>query len=153
MKTLTIAGKQLNLPDYMFTVSAPMIGLIEMSPDIGERVICCGIDVKDNTLILVTGTSDVRKISPNGYMVPEHARPGKTGKTIELMFVGLDEVFKIDAKIALKNSVSCMTVASLFLHNNYICDVNMTSPEGFSEVNEQDGSSKVSNKRRSRKNY
>lgn len=137
----------------MFTVSAPMIGLIEMSPDIGERVICCGIDAKDNSLILITGTSDVRKISPNGYMTPRHAHPGRTGKTIELMFMDLDEVFKIDAKIALKNSVSCMTFASLFLNNNYICDVNMTSPESFSEVNEQDDSSKANNKRRSRKNY
>jgi hypothetical protein len=153
LKTLTIAGKQLDLPDFMCTVSFAMIGLIEMSPDISERVICCGIDETDNSLILITGTSDVRKITPNGYMKPRMARPGKTGKTIELAFVGIDEVFKIESKVALKNSVSCMSHASLFLHNNYVCDVDMTSSESFSEVNERDDASKTCDKRRSRKNH
>lgn len=152
MKTLSISEKQVDLPDFMNMITPSMLKLIEMSPDFNERIISCGIDTRDNSLLLLTGGIEVRKISPNGYMKPIDAKPGKTGKTIELTFKGVDEEFSILSKVALKNSISCMTDASLFFRNNYICDVDLFTSESFSEDNEQDNSSKNIDKRRSGKN-
>lgn len=144
LKTLTIKGVEFSLPDYMNAVPHDVLSLLEMSPDIERRILCCGVD-SENILYLITGNAELRKIEPNGYLIPSRAAPDATGKIVEICFLRSEETYSVLSSMAIENSESCLESGSLFVNNNYVCDLQIEEAEIQSENDERNDAAEAPN--------
>ena len=144
LKNITIKGVEFSLPDYMNVVPRDALTLIEMSPDVDSRVFVCGVD-SENVLYLITGNAELRRIRPNGYLTPTHASPDASGKMVELCFLRSDEVYSVLSSIAIENSESCLESGSLFVNNNYVCDLQIEEAEIQSKNDERNDAAEATN--------
>lgn len=112
---------ELTLPSYMTSLSQGHIDALTAESDV--RVIACGVDPSDNSLVFVTNKLEVRQIVPNGKMVPLAAKPSQRGDTILVSFKDIDGNFEILTDLAHSVSKNLMLRSSIFLNHNYLVDL------------------------------
>lgn len=92
-----------------------------------DTIVSCGVD--GEVLYMVTFNLDVRHIKPTGRMRPLRCFPTSDGLSIVTYFVGLKNPSLILSSIAIKNSEHSLTNTSLFVNNNYMCDLEINGIE------------------------
>lgn len=127
LKTIKLGKRTIELPDHMSSLEQEEIDTLTCLTESNERVISCGIDPSDNSLYMISGMLDIRVIRPNGKLKPEKAFPSHDGKMIGMIFKDVEEVQAIDANLALRNGDSCLTDASLFVNDTYMCSLEIDS--------------------------
>jgi hypothetical protein len=93
------------------------------------RIISCGVDPSDGGLYMITSSSETKVIFPNGHMIPVNAFPSHDGKLLGVSFKSYRGVFGIDCKLALKVAKNCLNHASLFVHDTYMCNLDIDAQE------------------------
>lgn len=104
-----------------------MIDNLVVLPDASERVIACGVDPTDNSLYMISAMLDIRIVRPNGNLIPDQSFPSHDGKRIGIYFKGIEALQAIDSNLALANGESCLSNASLFVNDTYMCDLKIDS--------------------------
>ena len=103
------------------------IDSISTLSDANERVVSCGVDPTDNSLYMISGILDIRVIRPNGNLIPDRSFPSHDGKRMGIYFKNVEELQTIDSNLALLNGESCLTNASLFVNDTYMCNLEIDS--------------------------
>lgn len=122
MHTIRIAEVEADLPDCMNSLTQQDVNDISQLQDGGERIVSCGII--DECLHVLTGTGEVRKISPCGSLVPEEVFPSDDGAFILVRFTTKREEI-LSSKSVVSNSISCLNKSQLFVNNNYTCELEL----------------------------
>lgn len=112
---------EIELPTYMNTLSQEIIDILTQVEEL--RVIACGVDPQDNSLIYLTNNREIRSISPNGDLIPKDASPSVDGKSILIRFHGILGQFLIAILLAHDVSVQLLSNASLSVGDKRICDI------------------------------
>lgn len=116
----------------MNSIPEEMMSILRLSPDVGTRILCCGVD-RTSTLYLITGNAELRRVKPNGYLIPVHASPDSSGKFVEMTFSRVEETHNLVSKVVIENSEDVLDEGSLFVNNSYVCDLKIESTETLSE--------------------
>ena len=127
MTTITIKNNELSLPGHMSSLPQGAIDSISTLSDANERVVSCGVDPTDNSLYMISGILDIRVVRPNGNLIPERSFPSHDGKRMGIYFKNVEELQTIDSNLALLNGESCLTNASLFVNDTYMCNLEIDS--------------------------
>lgn len=113
---------ELSIPSYMTSLPQDVVDSLTSVDD--ERVIACGVDPKDNSLVFVTNSAAVLLITPNGGLTPAAALPALDGKLIYLSLHGYEQVFPIDVQAAVKSGRQCAE-GDLFVNDRFVCNVSL----------------------------
>ncbi len=85
-------------------------------------VAACGVDLKDNCLIVVSFLGEVMFIKPRGRLIPVHAEIILFGRAIKIYLSnGAEEI--VESKIAISLADSQDVKSQLYINNSYICDI------------------------------
>jgi len=115
---------ELIFPQYMSVLDNEIINSLLKVEE--HRIIACGIDPKDQSLMFMTNRLSVRTIIPNGKMRPMSSFPANDGKGIWIMFQGVEGVFPIEVDVAMKHSTQCTNNGDLFVNDKFICNVDFS---------------------------
>lgn len=88
-----------------------------------DAIISCGID--NEILYIITSRLDVRQIKPSGRLRPTACLPTLDGSCIMLYFAGLEDPALILSTVVIENSESSLSNTSLYVNNNYMCDLDI----------------------------
>ena len=116
---------EIELPSYM--TSLPQSIVEELSIVEEERVIACGVDPRDGSLVFVTNHATVRSIVPNGQLVPSAASPTLDGRGMYLKLQGSDAVFPVSVHVAIDLGKQCVEGGELFVNDRFVCNVDLSS--------------------------
>jgi hypothetical protein len=119
-----IGTREIQLPSFMATL--PQV-IIDEIFEYDSKVISCGVDPQDGGLYMVTSTSQVKVLRPNGHMLPIDSFPSHDGELIAVSFKSIDGYYGIGAKAALNAAEDCITSAGLFVNDTYMCDLQLSS--------------------------
>ena len=116
---------ELLLPQYMNSLDQDDIdNLCGIDED---RIIACGINPHDKSLVFVSNKLFVRTIVPNGKLRPLSISPAGDGKGMWITFHGIKGIFPIDVEIAMKYSIQCMNKGELIVNNRIVCNVDLST--------------------------
>lgn len=124
---------ELEIPDYMTSLTQEEIDVVLESVDRFERIISCG--VLGDSLRFITGSGQVREIVRNGKLSPGRAFPCNGGRNIKLTFTESGERI-VPSSLVLKYSKNSLNNSELFVNNSYVCDAEIDDYEFPREHNE-----------------
>lgn len=120
MKSRKILEKELIVKDYIEIFDQEKINSINENNE--YCVIGCGVDIEDNVLYLITSNLEIRKITPNGEMIPVSA------KLLDKHFIEVKfqqgNSFKINSELALKVSDDCIKNNEILIGDQKLFEIN-----------------------------
>lgn len=137
MNTRTLHGKDVVLPQHMFSLAQEEIDLI----DCVDSIIACGVDPQDGALYVVAADARVCRITPNGSLRPEWAIPYDLGARLQITFLGLSEVHTLDSRVVLQNAESCIDSIDLLVKDTYVGTLRLGVDDDNKVVSAQEDNS------------
>lgn len=123
MNSLKISGKEFIFSRYMSHVEQEDIDHYNDEFSRDELIAACGVDPKDNQLVVVSFSGDVRLVKPTGSLIPSHATIALFGRAIKITFKDNLE-FMIDSKTLLSETAGQEIESQLYVNNNYLCELH-----------------------------
>lgn len=93
--------KEISLPSYMSSLSQEEVDELVRLPNADKLIIACGIHPKDGSLMMLTASTKIFSITPNGKMKPIAAEPIEGGAQLKVEFCLPYGLHIIDSDIAL----------------------------------------------------
>lgn len=122
MKSLKIAGKDFTFSNYMSCVEQEDIDQFNEEFSEKDLIAACGVDIKDNTLVVVSFLGEVSFVKPNGKLIPLYASVMFFGRAVKIVFDSKQEVV-VESKSILSVSDNHIEASSLYIRDNYLCDI------------------------------
>lgn len=114
---------EVTIPEYMVKLLDLEIEQICCNSNRNNMVIAAGVDPDDMSLVILTGSPEVRNISATSRLTPKTAKPVLGGRGIEITFEEVEGVYLMDAALVVERSLSSLKNSKLFLNDNYMCDI------------------------------
>ncbi len=128
MKSLKISGKDFIFSNYMSCVDQEDIDYHSDQFSKESLTAACGVDLKDNCLIVVSFLGEVMFIKPNGHLIPVRSEVILFGRAIRIYFSNGTEAI-VESKIAISSADGQDVKSQLYINNSYLCDITSSEQD------------------------